>query len=179
MIKIIIVGADTDIATHVAKGLLKADDNMIIAPVFNTLLEMRNHSGDILYYMSNEEVELSYKNNAFMWVLTKDHYSLGVTKLDMYTSNIFTMSFPEFNNMANPILDELKNDDFFIVVLDDSHTKKNRHDINDAKNSFERIYNNHYLYFLNESPEKCIEVILKYIIASAEERKNIEESLNS
>lgn len=179
--KIIIIGSSLILEDiwHIAKGLQTVNDDLTIAPIFTTKLEMRNKTGEREYYMSNEEVELSYKNNAFMWVKTNKKFSSGVTMPDMYNSNVFIMTYGDFNNISNPVIKELSNDDLIICVIDESQTKKDPDELMEAKAAYERIYEHHYLYFLDEKPRNITNVILKYIVASSEEREEIENSLNS
>ena len=115
--KILIIGTTNSPVLDVAKGLQAANDDLQIAPVFTTDLKMKGKVGESVYYMANEEVELAYKNNAFMWVHTKDHYSTGVTRPDMYSSSLFTMSFGDFNNISNPVMQELAKDDDCVLTV--------------------------------------------------------------
>lgn len=178
--KILIIGTTNSPVLDVAKGLQAANDDLQIAPVFTTDLKMKGKVGESVYYMANEEVELAYKNNAFMWVHTKDHYSTGVTRPDMYSSSLFTMSFGDFNNISNPVMQELaKDDDCVLVVMDMSAGKKDKDELMEANAAFERIYEHPYLYFLDEKPASIIDCILKYIGSTTEEREKIEESLNN
>ena len=178
--KILIIGSDKSPKEEVAKSLCAVNDRLQIAPVFTTDLRMRDKKQDgSQYYMPNEEVELSYKNNAFMWVWTDSKISRGVTMPDMYSYNIFTLTFNEFNNISNPVLKEIdSSSDLILVVLDEGLTKKDNICIREANNAFERIYEHHYLYFLDERVQDIVECILKYIVSSEEEREAIEETLN-
>lgn len=178
--KIIIIGTENSPSASVAKGLQKANDDLQIAPVFTTKLSMKGKTCDGTYYMSNEETELSYKNNAFMWVRTCDSYSTGVIMSDMYSSSLFVMDFGDFNNISNPVLNEVtKDDECVLVVLDVSGYKKSKDELREAEAAFERIYAHPYLYFLDEKPQDIIDCILNYIGSTPDERKNIEESLNN
>ena len=176
--KILLIGTNDSLKESITKGLKKANDDLRVAPVFTTELNMIGRQTKTHYYMSNEEAELSYKNDAFMWVHTSGTSSHGVTKPDMYESDIFLMNFAEFNNMANPVLQELDKDDLVMCVMDEKN-KKTKEDVLEAANAFERFYEHHYLYFLEEPASFIVDTILKYMIASPEEREKIEDSLNS
>lgn len=177
--KIFIIGTSINAnLKDIARGLQAVNDDLSIAPIFTTDLKMRGKTGEDTYYMSNEEVELSYKNNAFMWVRTLNDYSIGVTMPDMYNSNIFVMSYADFNNMSNPVLQETDKEDLVICVIDETGKKTNE-DVLEAQSAFERIYEHHYLYFLDDKPQNVINIILKYVIASPEEREEIEQNLNN
>ena len=178
--KILIIGTTgNDDLKQVAKGLQSAEDGLTIAPVFITKLDMKGKDGNGIYYMSNEEAELSYKNNAFMWVRTLDNYSTGVTMPDMYNSSLFVMTYADFNNISNPVMKELDSDGLILVVIDKSRTKKSDEDIIESQSAFERIYEHHYLYFLDEKPHNITNMVLKYLVATPKERAEIEDALNS
>ena len=178
--KILIIGSDKSPKEEVAKSLCAVNDRLQIAPVFTTDLRMRDKKQDgSQYYMPNEEVELSYKNNAFMWVRTNDTISRGVTKPDMYMYNVFYMSFSDFNNISSPVIAELDKDPNFIICVIDKKDKKGKTDIYDARGALERIYEHHYLYFLDCTVQEITDMIFKYIVADDDERQRIEDSLNS
>lgn len=180
--KLIIIGTDINEGISVAKALQDTNDDLQIAPVFTTDLNMRGKTAEVYYYMSHEEVELSYRNNAFMWVRTMPSVTNGVTMADMYTSNIFAMTYGDFNNISNPVLNELYNDDdneCLIVVLDNTNTKKSEEDLLEAKGAYERIYNSEYLYFLDNTVSEVVENVLKYIASDKEERKSLADALNN
>ena len=177
--KILIIGTNSSPKDEIAKALQTVNDDLQIAPRFTTSLSMKGKTGELDYYMSNEEAELSYKNDAFMWVRTTPECSCGVTKPDMYTYSLFVMSFADFNNMSNPVMNELDKDNDVILVVLDEKSKKDKEEVMEANNAFERIYEHHYMYFLDDSKDMIVDTILKYIIADASEREKIENSLNS
>lgn len=180
--KIIIVGTDINEGISVAKAIQDMNDDLQIAPVFTTDLTMRGKTAEAYYYMSHEEIELSYRNNAFMWVRTTPFVTNGVTMSDMYTSNIFAMTYGDFNNISNPVFNELYNNDdnkCLILVLDNTNVKKKEEDLLEAKGAYERIYNNEYLYFLNSTITEVAEYVLKYIASNEEERKLLADALNN
>lgn len=176
--KIIIAGSECANNYNIAKELQMLNDDLMIAPMFSTSHALKGKiSDDFIYYMAPEEVELSYKNDAFMWVRSKDDCSTGVTKPDMYTSHIFVMSYAEFNNMSNPVLEEFLNDDGVICFLD---TKNNNvEDKVESKFACERIYESPYLYFLDEDTDYIVKNIIDYMSANEHKRKRIAEKLNN
>lgn len=180
IMKVILVGSENnDNKYYIAKELQSLNDDLIIASVFSTNLELKGKITDnFVYYMPAEEVELSYKNNAFMWVLSKDNESRGVTKPDMYSSNIFVMSFGEFNNISNPTLKEYINDNGIICFLD-TKCGNSDDDIIESKFACERIFSSPYLYFLDDNKDYIVKTILDYIIGDDETRKQIADKLNN
>lgn len=180
--KLIIIGTDINEGISVAKALQDANDDLQIAPVFTTDLNMQGKTGEIYYYMSHEEVELSYRNNAFMWVRTMPSATNGVTMTDMYASSIFAMTYGDFNNISSPVLNEIcsdEDDEFLIAVLDNTNTKKKEDDLLEASCAGERIYSNEYLYFLDSTVPEIVEYILKYMASNKEERKSLADALNN
>ena len=175
--KIIIAGSNNTNKNAVAKELQAINDDLVIAPIFNTRVEYKGKTSEFYYYMSNEEVELSYKNNAFMWVRTDENESCGVTMPDMYSSNIFVMSFGDFNNMSNPVFSEFISDGFIVFL--DTKTGNSQDDINESKFACERIFNAPYLYFLDEDTDFIVKTIIDYINGDELERKRISDSLNN
>lgn len=177
--KIIIAGSENADKYSIAKELQALNDDLMIAPVFSTNLNLKGKiTDDFTYYMAAEEVELSYKNDAFMWVRSKDDESCGVTKPDMYTSHIFVMSFAEFNNMSNPTLKEFLNDNGIICFLDTKHNNS-EDDIIESKFACERIFESPYLYFLDEDTNFIVKTVLDYINGDEKERNRIAEELNN
>lgn len=174
---ILIVGAEKTDKYAIAKELQALDDDMMIAPVFTTDLRMKNYiSDDFIYYMPSEEAELSYKNDAFMWVCSDDSRSLGVTKTDMYNANIFVMSFANFNNISNPTLKELLDDG--IICFIDSIANNSEVDFRESVFACERIYASPYIYFLDDDVSVVVNTLLAYISGDAEERERIVEEMN-
>lgn len=175
--KILIVGAEKTDKYAIARELQTVDDDMTLAPVFTTDLRMKHHiTDDFIYYMPSEEVELSYKNDAFMWVCSDDNKSVGVTKTDMYNANIFVMSFANFNNISNPLLQEVLDDG--VICFVDSTSDNTDIDIKESAFACERIYASPYIYFLNDNVSAIVNTLLAYINGDADERERIAEEMN-
>lgn len=176
--KIIIVGSSAVDKYAIAKKLQAINDDLAIAPVCTTMPAQKGKlSEEFTYYMSDEEVELSYRNGAFMWVRTDDDGSRGVTKPDMYTSSLFVMSYAEFSNMSNPVLKEFLNDGGIICWIDSkSHSKE---DLAESEFACGRICECPYLYFLDEDADYVSSILMQYMGGTDEERAKIADELNN
>ncbi len=175
--KILIVGGEnTDLYT-VARELQAMDDDLAVAPVFSTDTALAGKvTGGFVYYMPAEEAELSYKNNAFMWVRADDMQSRGVTKPDMYSCSIFTMSFADFNNMSGTVLAELIADGCVVCFIDSRDNTER--DITESGFACERIFSMPYLYFLDDSTDTITATVIEYMAADDSTRKKIAKENN-
>lgn len=176
--KTIITGfiSDYDIETLAAR--LADNLGMSIAPMFTTDLLYDSKSSKHVYYMSSEEVELSYKNDAFMWVRTYDDISTGVVLHDMYDHDLFVMGCAEFNNISAPVFSSFINEGGMIVFLD-SKKKHTEYSAAEAKFALERIYDAKYLYFINETIENVEQTLTEYMNGDDEIRLSIQNELNT
>lgn len=174
--KIIIVGSENIDKYTIAKNVQALDDDLIVAPVFSTNLLLEGKITDSFkYFMPVKEVELGHKNDAFMWVRTNHDESRGITKSDMYMSNIFVMSFSDFNNMSDTAFAEFLNDDGLVCFLD-SHENT---DIDKIESRFtcERVFDEEReipcLYFLDEDSDYIVDILFKYSCSNDIERKKL------
>lgn len=177
-VKVIIIGGENIDKYAVAKKLQSLNDDLTIAPTFSSDITLQGKiTENFIYYMSDKEVETSYKNNALMWVNSTDTISIGVTKPDMYSSDIFVMTYTDFNNISNPILNEFIDEDGIICFLDSKvNTKKDK---TDSSMACERIFELPYLYFLDEDVEYIVKMILEYACGDDIEKEQIKNVLNN
>lgn len=176
--KTIITGfiSDYDIETLAVRLSEKLD--MSIAPTFTTDLLYDGRANKHVYFMSSEEVELSYKNDAFMWVRTYDDISTGVVLHDMYDHDLFVMGCAEFNNISAPVFNSFINEDGMIVFLD-SKKKHTEYSAAEAKFALERIYDAKYLYFINDSIQSIEKTLTEYMHGDENVRLSIQNELNT
>ena len=161
--KILLVGEPHSALFEIACYLEEKNDNLNIAPTFNTDMKMQGVvTADHQYYMSNEEVEVAYKNNAFMWVRSNEHISKGCTMTDLYDNDIFMLSFGDFNNISNAVYESMK-DDMILCFIDHSKIKYDEDEIYESQFAAERIYASKYLYFCDDEAGEVADVILKYV----------------
>lgn len=174
--KIIIIGNESNTKLELAKLIQDYNDDLVIAPIFTTDLNYEGHiSDDCLYYLPQDEVELAYKNNAFMWVYTTTEISKGVTLVDMYSSDIFPLSYGEFNNISNPILETLKEDSILVWLDSKQH---NDNDKFESTYATERLSECNYLYFCDDNLEEVRNIIIDYLLGNKEKRAELLNEYN-
>ena len=107
--KIIIIGPEVTRRMDVAKKMSEMDDSYVIAPTFTSDLDMQDKITDEFeYYLSLDDIQLAFKNNAFMFVNSSGDDTVGITYADMCTSDLFVLSFEDFNNVSTRMLDEIR-----------------------------------------------------------------------
>ena len=162
--KIFIIGSRNIDKYKIAKNIANIHDSFNIAKTFTTDISMKDKITDSFkYYLSPKEVEMSFKNNALMYVNTDRIISVGVTLEDMYNEDIFVLDFYDFNNMSNKIFNEISP----IIIWIDSKDKNYdyyKDDVNESKYSFEKININNLkvMYFVNETPIEIAKIVLDY-----------------
>ena len=172
ILKIFIVGEKSVDKLSVAKRLCEKNDDLSIAPKFTSdhLLSDIEYN-DHLYYMDNAEVDLSYKNNAFLCIDTNGYISTGVTLDSFYNNDVFFLEIAEFNSISDHIL---FSHDSLVIWLD---CKKNRKDDEEDTATIchfiERTQSLLTMYFLDEDTEHIVDTILEYLSSSIEDRQKI------
>ena len=107
--KIIIIGPEVTSRMAVAKKIAELDDSYVVAPTFTSDLSMQDKiTDDFVYYLSLDDIQLAFKNNAFMFVNSSGDDTVGITYADMCTSDLFVLSFEDFNNVSTRMLDEIR-----------------------------------------------------------------------
>lgn len=174
--KILIVGAEATNKIQLAKMIQELNDDLIISPMFTTELSVEGHvTDDFKYYLAEEEVQLAYKNNAFMWVLSSSMESHGVTLSDMYSSDIFVMSYKEFNNISNPVLSNIM-EDGIIIWLDSKY--HNDADKIESSYAYERLSENKYLYFRDDDFSLVAQTALSFYLGDINKREELLNEYN-
>lgn len=170
---IIILGPKHVDKMAIAKHLTSINDDLNICPTFITDLEYKNKvTDDFLFYITNDEVELGYKNNAFLYVTSYETYNKGIEIQHTYNSDIFVLDFIDCNNISERAFDELTNKIF--VWVDKSEKSNDQEDIFESEYAFERSNKYDLLYFVNEDPEDISKVILEYIDDNTTEERRRE-----
>ena len=85
MIKIYIIGHSNIDVYSVSLALQRINDSLSIAPRFTTDEEDINGNK---YFIDKETVNIAYKNNSIVSILTNDHHSEGITYDDYYNNDI-------------------------------------------------------------------------------------------
>ncbi|MCH5167505.1 MAG: hypothetical protein J1F35_06370 [Erysipelotrichales bacterium] len=101
--KIYIICIDEDTALKAAKILSEIDDNLCIANTFITDSDYSDLciSDRYMYYISEDQLNLDYKNNALLYVVTDGdtQVSKGIAIDEFYNSQIIPVSLKAFNTI--------------------------------------------------------------------------------
>lgn len=173
--KIIITGIDSINKIELAKSIISKDDELSICPVFTSNEEYDNKISDnYVYYLDPNIIDLSYKNNSFLYISTEDYISYGITIDDFYNNDIICLSTKNFNKIISTVFD--KHDCLVIWVDSKFHKGINiKEELNEIKYLEETISKLKYLYFVDENFDTISDIILSYITGTEEERNKILE----
>jgi hypothetical protein len=175
-LKIFIVCLDKEKALNVAKDIVKINDELSIIPRFTTDTEYKNEVNEnYIYYLDVNTVNLSYKNNALLYIKTNKYISSGITIDDFYNNDICYLTVEEFNSIPEIIF---KKYDILVVWIDTkTHKTISNSDLIEINyfNTFITTIN--YLYFL-ENETDIHNTILEYIFGDEEKRKYLLEENN-
>lgn len=179
--KIYIVGIDNKKIIDVCNYIVDIDDSIHIGQTFTTDTDYSevNENDGFMYYVSNSQLDLDFKNNSLLYVTTDNmtRVSVGMAIDEFYNAQIIPLSIRSFNTIK-----EDKYDNSIVVWTDISMKyggdySKIEYKINLLETKvFEEIISNHYkgkcMYF---GPKDQIEIIGKTIynwMIGTEEEKN-------
>lgn len=176
--KIFITGPSNIDKLSIAKKIVERNDDLSIGQHFSN---DKTYEGvvddDYIYYLSTQDIDLTYKNNFVLFVNTNNYISSGITMDSFYNDDIFTMSMCEFNNISDSIFKN-ENNDIVVIWLDTDYNKNNDNILEDVRESGflqQRLNegNIKYLYFFNEDEDSILKVIFNYLYGNEEDRKEI------
>ena len=175
ILKIFIVGEDYIDKCAIAKEICSIDDDLSISPKFTNdedINKLTNYN-EYTYYMNNIDIDLSYKNNAFLYIYNEDEKSCGVTLDDFYNNDIFCLNTEEFNFISDNILFSYSS----LIIWVDTKRKRNKNNCDqyELNHFLERTENLPRMYFLDESPKAIAETIIRYLNSSIEDKEKILE----
>lgn len=169
--KLIILGPKNTNKIEVARSLIAANDNLEICPTFNSNIDFKGKMNDSFeYYMANNDVEMGFKNNAFIYVTTNSYASKGITISDYYNSDIIVMDFIDFNNISEATFKKIITN--CIIVMLDTSKGHDKGDIQESFYSYQRLKSIDYLYFLNEETEYIKDTIFQFLKAYKDDDKD-------
>lgn len=175
-LKTFIVCLYEDKALNVAKDIIKTNDELSIIPRFTTNTEYKNEVNEnYVYYLDVNTVNLSYKNNALLYIKTDKYISSGITIDDFYNNDICYLTVEEFNSIPEVIF--RKYDILVIWVDTKNHKTISNADLIEINYFSTFITSINYLYFL-ENENNIHTVILDYIFGDEEKRKYLLEENN-
>ena len=190
--KIFIVGDDAELCMELASEIQSLNDDYDISPRFITdtykeagvIPQYEEFAQQQYYTLSEEIVEQSFKNNAFISSLTKEYITEGITYDDFCQYSIFVVSFKEWNMLSNKLFK--KNKILTIWVDNMRNNRPQKYDItfheelnyfqerilkherqakenNKELNSSARATHYPYLYFMNMNVREMANYTLKYV----------------
>ena len=160
-----------------AKAIIDLDDDLSISQRFTNDIAYKDSPYDeYIFYLDSVDVDISYKNNAFLFINANDMLYTGITLDSFYNEDVFCMNITEFNNIPDYIFDI---NDIIVVWLDTKinsvKDKDNKEELFGIKHFLERIEKLNVLYFLDDTPENVANVVLKYLASNEEEKQKILE----
>ena len=176
MLKFLIVGENNINKIPLVEILSQYNNHFKISKIFTTNTEELNDKYH--YFISNEELNICYKNNAILFIKTIVNHSYGITLDSFYENNIIFMNTEDFNNISNKIF--LGNNELIIIWLD---TKNHdplqiKKEIKESNYLLEKIETDNikYMYFLDKDYEDISKVIIDYFNGDEITRKDIIEN---
>lgn len=130
-----------------------------------------NTNEEYEYFLDNQTINLSFKNNSILCVDTNDDISTGITIDDFEENNIFCVTFAEYNMISDYIFEKY---DTLTIWYDSKISGGVSKNLNNEITYFENHLNNgiKYMYFLEETPEEIFEIVNKYLSSTSLSEKN-------
>jgi len=169
--KIFIVCLNKETSLNISKNIIANNDDLSIMPIFSTDPSYENEINEnYIYYLDVNTVNLSYKNNSLLYVMTSNYISYGITLDDFYNNDIAFMNIEEYNNIPDVIFDKYN---ILTLWIDSKKHTYLDHKMNiELKYFNERIKNYDYMYFM-DNDENIHSVINNYINANEDDRLNL------
>ena len=167
--KIFIVGISEIDKLCLGQQIVKDSDELSIVPYFIT---DDNYIEQYKYYIDQQTINLSYKNNSLLYIHTNSEYSEGITLDDYDNNNIVCIDIDKFNMISDKLL---KNNDNILIIWLDKKNYKPLSKLEKIESEYfqERIDNFKikYMYFLDEDFSYISKVILNFLYSNDEEYK--------
>ena len=156
MKKIFIIYHNQDLIDSYLDKLMEKNDDISFAEKFTS---DENDTSKI--YMSPTDVKLCLKNNALLYIITRDFVSVGVTLDEFYNNHICLLHYDEYNEISDLIFNK---HDILTIWIDSK--VKNGMDIKlqqDITCLEQRLETQKYEYFLNDDFEDIYNVIIEFL----------------
>ena len=174
--KIFITGSNKIDKLEYAKRIVSRNDDLSISQSFTNDEKYKDSvTDDYIYYLDLKDIDLSYKNNAFLFINAKDNIYTGITFDSFYNEDIFCLDIKEFNSIPDYIFSQ---NDILVIWLDTKikgRDKSNDDDIFATKHLIEKIDKLNVMYFLDEDPDKVVDKIIEYIEGNEETKQTLLE----
>ena len=166
--KIFIVCINKNTSLEIAKNIVENNDDLSIIPLFSTDVSYKNEINEnYINYLNVNTVNLSYKNNALLYILTNNYISYGITLDDFYNNDIAYMDIKEYNNIPDVIFNKYN----ILTIWVDSKKHNHLDYITNIELKYfnERLKNVDYMYFI-DNDNSIYNVISKYYESNEDER---------
>lgn len=177
--KIILVGISDIDKLEIAKELIRRNDSLSIAQhftsdesLFTDNISDEQISENYIQYLSNDIINLSYKNNSLLYVIMKGYICEGITTDEYYNSDIIYLDIEQFNQIPDRFFNS-KHKNIIVWLDTKNHKQLSQSELIEIRYLQERLDVLSYLYFLDDNVDNICSVILEYLEASDEERKRI------
>jgi hypothetical protein len=175
-LKTFIVCLDKNKALDIAKNIIKTNDELSIIPRFTTNIEYKDELNEnYIYYLDVNTVNLSYKNNALLYIKTNNYISDGITIDDFYNNDICYLTIEEFNSIPDIVF---KKYDILVIWVDiKNHKGISNSDLIEINYFSSFVTTINYLYFLDDEIN-IHNTILEYLYGDENKRKYLLEENN-
>lgn len=173
--KIIVITHDNDKLIETLAILSSKDENIVIANQFTTDINLKDiPSKEWKYFMSNNDLFLSFKNNALLSISTDDNeISSGVTKEEAYAANIIPMSYSMLTMASPRILNGMT------LCWIDSTKKRSKNMSKDTMEIMKTYKKMPLLYFTDDDNSEYIaNMLYKYLNSDNIDREKLIEECN-
>lgn len=156
MKKIFIIYHNQELIDSYIDQILEKSDDISFAKKFTS-----DENDTTKIYMSPVDVKLCLKNNAILYIITRDYVSSGITLDEFYNNNICLLHYDEFNEISNVVFNK---HDILTLWID----SKIKHGMNaklqqDITCLEQRLETLKYEYFLNDKFEDIYKVIIDFL----------------
>lgn len=175
--KIIILGTDNIDKISLGKLLTRKNEDLNLAPIFSSDEKYKDKYLEEIKYISLEEIVKGYKNNAFLYIESdKDNISSGISFDDLDNNDILCMNISNFNNISEITFTKYN----FLIIWLDTKFRDSKYNVNndilETRYLIDKLQYSNYMYFLDEDYDKVSDIILDYIEADEERKKEILEN---
>lgn len=173
--KIFIVAPEHINKLNIANEIIALNDDLNICKSFTSNTNKQGLIGEYLFGLDIDDVILSFRNNALLFLHYSEENVLGITLDDFNSSDIIPIRTDHFNMIIDDIIEQ---NDILIVWLDTKEkTENHKKDLIECKYLQERIDNFSLpvLYFCDEDKTEIAKIILEYLLADETTREEILE----
>ena len=173
--KIFIVAPEHINKLDIANEIVALNDDLNICKTFTSVSNEAGLIGEYMFSLDIDDVVLSFRNNALLFLHYSEENVLGITLDDFISSDIIPIRTDHFNMIID---DHISQNECVIVWIDSKQKSPNhKQDMIEARYLQERIDNFSLpvLYFCDENKKDIAKIILEYFLADENTREEIIE----